>query len=112
MPPSAKPDIRVTIIGDSRAERCTADCGSEWFSAKAFKEASRQAKARFGDRVQLDYFDLSTEKPPESPSDATSPGLPVPRLIINGALRISGQFDTRMLLDAIDAEIEMKRAAG
>jgi len=34
--------------------------------------------------------------------------LPLPLLIINGEPRIPGQFDIRLLLDAIDAEIEIK----
>jgi hypothetical protein len=34
--------------------------------------------------------------------------LPLPLLIINGEPRISGQFDIRFLLYAIDTEIEIK----
>ena len=33
--------------------------------------------------------------------------LSLPLLLINGEPRISGPFDIRMLLDAIEAEIEM-----
>ncbi|MBF8304490.1 MAG: hypothetical protein HW399_865, partial [Dehalococcoidia bacterium] len=32
-----------------------------------------------------------------------------PLLVINGEIRISGFFDTRMLLDMVDAEGELSR---
>ena len=34
--------------------------------------------------------------------------LSLPLLLINGELRISGEFDIRMLLDAIDTKMEIK----
>ncbi|MFQ6121519.1 MAG: hypothetical protein ACE5LA_00440 [Dehalococcoidales bacterium] len=103
----SKQDIQIIIVDDSKAEKCDTKCGVDWSSAEAFTLVKQRIKDRFGDRVQLEYIDLSE-------SDRAlelSPGikdLPVPILVINGEPRISGQFDIRLLLDAIDAEIEIR----
>ncbi len=105
----SKPDIQAVIIDDSKGERCDIDCGTDWSSAEAITLAKQRIKDRFGDRVQLDYIDLS--KPVSDrvlELDQRIKDLPLPSLVINGESRISGQFDIRLLLDAIDAEIEIK----
>ena len=43
---------------------------------------------------------------------ARSGVLSLPALVINGEVRISGHFDMRMLMDAIDAEIEIRKRGG
>lgn len=105
----SKQDIQVVIINDSKGERCDTDCGVDWSSVEAITLARQRIKDRFGDRVQLDYIDLS--KPVSGRAlelNQRIKDLPLPSLVINGESRISGQFDIRLLLDAIDAEIEIK----
>ncbi len=67
---------------------------------------------RFGDKIQLEYLDLSKTKTDPRTSEwcrvIKSKNLSVPLLLINGAPRISGQFDIRQLLDAIEAEMEIR----
>jgi hypothetical protein len=36
-----------------------------------------------------------------------SKGLSVPLLLINGRLRVAGQFDIRQIIDAVEAEMEI-----
>ncbi len=106
---SSKQDIQVVIINDSKGERCDTDCGVDWSSVEAITLARQRIKDRFGDRVQLDYIDLS--KPVSArvlELNQRIKDLPLPLLVINGESRISGQFDIRLLLDAIDAEIEIR----
>jgi len=105
----SKPDIQINIIDDSKGERCDIGCGVDWSSAEAITLAKQRIKDRFGDRVQLEYIDLS--KPIGNRAlelNQRIKDLPLPLLLINGEPRISGQFDIRLLLDAIDAEIEIK----
>ncbi len=110
--PLAKPTIQVTIVYDSKGERCDAHCGIDWSSVEAIALTNERIKERFGDRVNLEYVDLS--KPGtdhhalELNQVVKNKNLPLPLLVINGQPRISGQFDIRLLLDAIDAEIEIK----
>ena len=106
-------DIEVVIVDDTKVEKCDADCGVDWSSKEAITSAEQRIKDRFGDKVQLEYLDLSEPVIDESALELGqrlrrgSQALPL--LVINGGLRISGQFDIRMLLDAVDAEIEIGR---
>ncbi len=106
-----KPAIQITIVDDSKGEKCDAHCGVDWSSAEAIALANKRIKDRFGDKIQLEYLDLS--KPIANRHDLElvqgikSKDLSLPLLLINGEPRISGQFDFRLLLDAINAELEL-----
>ena len=107
----AKHDIQITIINDSRQQECGAKCGIDWSFAEDMALASQRTKDRFGDGIKLEYLDLS--KALANPDALKwnevikSKNLLLPLLLVNGQLRISGQFDIRQLLDAIDTEIEI-----
>ena len=74
--------------------------------------ANKRSKEKFGDKVNLEYLDLS--KPITNhhalklSQRIKNESLTLPLLVINGEPRISGQFDIRLLLDAIEAEVEIK----
>jgi len=74
--------------------------------------AKQQIEERFGDGVKLEYLDLSQLTTDHPASGLTrisgSENLPLPLLIIDGVPRIAGQFDIRLLLEAIDTEVEIK----
>ena len=112
MTPLIRHAIQITIVDDSKGEKCNAHCGVDWSSAEAIALASQRIKDRFGDKIQLEYLDLS--KPMtnhhslELNQRIRNKNLSLPLLLINGEPRISGQFDIRQLLDAIDAEMEIK----
>ena len=112
MLPLSKHDIEILIVDDRQARRCEVGCGMDWSSAEAIALADQQIKARFGDRVQLKYLDLSQAVTGYLALDLQqrikNGNLPLPLLLINDEPRISGPFDIRMLLDAVEAEIEMK----
>ena len=105
-----KQDVKVVIVGDSQAEKCDADCGVNWTSAGAVTLAEQRIRDRFGDKVKLDYIDLSGPANRRHALELKQriKDLSLPVLLVNGEPRISGQFDIRLLLDAIDAEMEMK----
>ncbi len=112
MPPSVKPIIQITIVDDSRGEKCDAHCGEDWSSAEVIALASSRIKERFGNKVKLSYLDLSNSMPNHHAVQLNErirkEKLSLPLLVINGQPRISGQFDIRMLLDAIEVELEIK----
>ena len=109
-----KHTINITIADDSKNEGCDAHCGVDWASAKAIALATKQIKDRFGDRIEIELHYLDLAEPVTDPralelnQAIEKENLPFPILIIDGKPRISGQFDIRMLLDSIDAEIEIK----
>ncbi len=106
-----KHDIQIVIVDDSKGEKCDAGCGADWSSAEIIAPVSRQIKDRFGDKTMLEYLDLS--QPTANPhalelgQEIKNKNLLLPLLLINGQLRISGQFDVRQLLDTIEAEMEI-----
>ena len=111
MPLLNKHDIQIIIADDSKVRRCDADCGVDWSSPEVTNLAEQQVEARFGNRVELEYLDLSkpsnVQRALELQQMVGDEDLLLPLLLINGKPRISGQFDFRMLLDAIDAEVEI-----
>ncbi len=107
----SKPTIQITIVDDSRGEKCQAECGIAWSSPESIALAGRRIRERFGDKTRLEYLDLS--QTPVSPrisvlsQQIKDKNLSLPLLLINSQSRISGQFDIRQMLDAIEAEIEI-----
>ena len=72
--------------------------------------AQKSLEDRFGTRLRLEYVDLAkaVNSPRAIVLSRIIEDLPLPSLLINGSPRISGQFDIRMLLDAADAEMDMR----
>ena len=106
-----KHSIKVLIVDDSHAVECSAECGFDWSLAGNRDLAEQQIKARFGGGVQLEYFDLSRPTVNDTALEwqRKARDLPSPLLVINGKPRISGQFDIRMLLDAVEAAMETEQ---
>jgi len=101
---------KITIVDDSKGEKCEAHCGIDWSSPETIALATKRIKDRFGDRIELEYLDLSQPMVKHHALELSQQvrNLPLPLLVINGQPRISGQFDIHLLLDAIDAELEIK----
>ena len=107
----SKHNIKIIIVDDSKIERCDAGCGVDWSSAEDVALAEKRIVERFGAGIRLIWLDLSGSViEPDVlvwQQRVKDGNLPLPLLVINDEPRISGQFDIRMLLDAIDAEIEV-----
>ena len=107
-----KQTIQVTIVDDSQGVKCDALCGVDWSSTEAISLATKRIKERFGDKVQLEYLDLAKsitgDRALELNRQVRDKDLSLPLLVINGQPRISGQFDVRQLVDAIETEVEIR----
>ena len=103
--------IQVTIINDPTRQDCDASCGTDWSSGESLVLAEEQVRNRFGDRVYLTYLDLAGTEESDSRIEwgekITNENLSIPLLVLNGHLRITGNFDIRQMLDVIEAELEM-----
>ena len=103
--------IQITIIDDSRRQECEAECGLDWSSPEALALANRRIKDRFGGKVRLVYLNLSEAVANHDILQwnevIKNKNLSLPLLLLNGQLRISGQFDIRQLLDTIEVELEI-----
>lgn len=103
--------MHVIIIDDTSIESCEAHCGVDWSAEENIKLAGQRITERFSDRIDVQYIDLSKsyfeKQARQWQSKIKTEHLNLPLLVINGRVRISGQFDVRMLLDSIDAEREI-----
>lgn len=102
--------IRVTIVFDSKGERCEAVCGLNWSSDETFATMKQRVKDRFGGIAKLELVDLAKGDPrtAELKERIGKENLSLPLLLINNELRISGEFDARQLMDAVEVERELK----
>ena len=104
--------IQVTIVDDSTGEKCDAHCGVDWSSAETISLAAERIKDRFGNKIQLEYLDLSkfitNHHTLELSQQVKDKNLPLPLLVIDSQPRISGQFDIHQLMDAIEVEVEIR----
>ena len=112
MPPLIKHTIQITILDDSSTKKCDVNCGVNWSSREALDLANQRIRDRFGDKIQLRCLDLSkpmaNQGAPEWNEVIKDKNLSLPLLLIDGQPRISGQFDLRQLLDAIEADVEIQ----
>jgi glutaredoxin len=104
--------IKVTIINDPlKKQDCEASCGTDWSSLQAIALARKQISERFKGNIQLTYMDVDEETNSDEMkkwiSSVKNGKLSLPLLVINGQLRISGSFDMRQMIDAIEVETEL-----
>ena len=101
----------VEIIDDTSRRDCDADCGTDWSSPEMVALAGKQVEQRFSGAATVEYCDLFRRELDAGQLDMKrnirEQGLSVPLLLINGHLRVAGQFDIRRIVDAIEAEMEI-----
>jgi len=106
--------IQITIIDDSRGEKCEGQCGLNLSSPEERRTMAELLRKLYGDRVGIDYHDLG-DSSPGSVEGLRLPALleagldtwQFPLLLVNGKPRISGHFDLRLMQSVIQAEMEM-----
>lgn len=98
-----KPDVRLTVVGNSNAPLCQANCGTDWSLPETLAQARRTLKERFGDSVEIEYADIVRGKKTTRPLKGTS----YPLLVVGNNIRLAGQFDLRQVMDIAEAELEM-----
>src|SRR3989304_4347882 len=105
MPSSGKTTIQITVLDDRHAEECEAGCSIDWSLPESLALARQQAQERFGNKVKIDYLNISrTKAKPDMlrwREEIRNKNLLLPLLLINGQLRIAGPFDIRQLMDTI-----------
>ena len=104
------PLIRVTIFDNSEGEHCSScEVGSS--SREAIEFAIEHLKKRYGDEVQIEYLDLAEPQArrhhPEVVEQIVGQHIPLPLVAINGVPRLSGIFEYRMIVDAIETQREV-----
>ena len=105
------PKTIITILNDSRVKKCDAGCGVNWSKKEEIDIAREQIKRQLHDDFVLEYKDMANASVAKIflpiIQKARKADIFYPVLIINGDIRISGDFDLRMLTDMIDAAREL-----
>jgi len=101
--------ITVTIVFDSKGTKCEGSCGLDWTSVESVTVIKKRINDRFGDTAELGTLDLSSDDKDvtELRKRISRNSYSLPLLLVNGEVRISGEFDARQLLDAIEVEQEI-----
>ena len=103
--------VKITILGDDSQGECDASCGIDWTLPESVPFAVERIKERFGEDILLEYLNMAENKTRRFVQEWTETvkdkNLSLPLLLLNGQLRISGQFDIRQLLDVIEIEREL-----
>ena len=99
--------LRVTIVNHSGRLYCQAGCGLDWSHPEVLKLAKERLRSRYGDEVELEYVDLAQSSDSFCELGELEEEAPFPRLVINGRVKIAGDFDLRMLLDMVEVEAEL-----
>jgi disulfide oxidoreductase YuzD len=104
--------LKVVILHDRAGEACDVSCGMDWSLPENRQLAAERLKERFGLELEAEYVEVSdpkaAQKYPEILEKLKKEKVPTPLLVINDAIRISGYFDIRMLVDMVEAEMEME----
>ncbi len=104
--------IRVAIF-DQRGEGkvCLEGCGADWCAPEVQQEATERLRQIHGDQVRVEFVDLADPgwqaRNPQVAANVQSGGLHLPLLMINSEVRITGHFDLRQLVDAVEAQEEL-----
>jgi glutaredoxin len=101
--------IQALIVFDSTAKSCEAACGLNWRDANNLSILKKRLKERLGDGVAVALLDVSEENDRERQikSKIVLENLTLPVLFVDGTVRISGEFDMRQVLDAVEAALEL-----
>lgn len=104
--------LQVVIFQDRTGEECDGACGMDWSLPENRQLATESLKERFGSEVEVEYVELSdlegARNHPEILERIKREELTMPLLVINGDIRISGYFDIRMLMDMVEAGMELE----
>lgn len=104
-----KPTMLITIADDSTGALCDVDCGTDWSSSQIRTLAAERIEEKLSGRGQLEYIDLPQEGDSQRALELKQEigDILLPALLINGQVRIAGNFDIRQILDAIEVEMEL-----
>ena len=108
--------LSVIIVNDSEIQGCDASCGPDWSLSTSLALLKERIIEKFNDKIVIDYVDISKGENSQQKLEwhrlIEDNNLSVPLLLVDGELRMSGQFDIRQILDVIEAHMEIKRYAG
>ena len=101
----AESPIRVTIYDDSTSEHCS-HCGIEWSSKEAIQFVTERLREKYGDSVILEYLDLAEPSTHRQNQEVihkiNQQGLALPVVALNGVLKLCGNVEYRMIVEAIE----------
>lgn len=104
--------VHVAIFDDSRGEHCSAPCGIPESGEEAIQFVAERLHDVYGNAVQVESFDLAQPLTHRQNAEVVerirAQNLPLPLVAINGVPRLSGSIEYRAIVDAIEAQREIR----
>jgi hypothetical protein len=97
--------LHIEIISDGHEPLCQSKCGSDLSQPEVKAQVKIELQEKFGDRVKLDYVDIGNG------GRQFGEFRNFPLLIVNGYIRLCGQFDIRQLMEIVETQLEIGASA-
>ena len=94
--------IHVKIVGADKQALCHMECTIDWSQPETQIQARNELRKRFGKHVKLDFISM------EDANDKLRHEKDFPLLLMNDQIRMSGQFDTKKLIEIIETQMEIE----
>jgi hypothetical protein len=96
--------LHIQIVGNNQQLLCQSGCNNDWSQPNEQTKARMHLQERFGDHIKLDYLDMKDIDMHYKKEKQ------FPLLVVDGHVRLSGQFDMRQLVEIIEAQLELEIA--
>ena len=88
--------LQIKIIESECDTLCPAKCGTNWSSPDVRTQITKELKEIYGYRVKIEYTKAALNHSGDGPI-----------LVMNGQIRLTGQFDKLQLIEIIETELEL-----
>lgn len=103
--------ITVTIVDDSRAEHCQAQCGMSCGHDEDMTFTREHLRRRFGPDIEVDLVDLADptarDRNPDLVKLVEAMSIALPAVVIDGVVRLSGNLEFRAIAEAVEVHREV-----
>lgn len=96
--------IKIEIVTRGELPTCANLCGEDWTRADVQATLCEAIRHRFGENMQIVFTDASKKDAVVLKYKKET----FPQLLVDGQLRIAGQFDARQVLQAVETQIELR----
>ncbi len=88
--------LQILIIDNDYGTLCQTKCGTDWSSPDVRTRVTKELKERYEDRIKIEYTKAAVNHSGEGSI-----------LMMNGQIRLTGQFDKLQLIEIIETELEL-----
>ena len=88
--------LQIKIIDVDCNTLCQTKCGTNWSNPDIRTQVTKELKERYRNRIKIEYTKAAVHDSEKGPI-----------LIMNGQIRLTGQFDKLQLIEIIETDLEL-----